>query len=368
VPSRPHQVYVVTPPGVEAVTARELRAIGCKVPVVAHGGLPVRMTTAELYAANLHLRTASRLLLRVARFPAPDFAALARGISAIPFETWLVDGEPASVRVDSVASMLHHTGAIEERVRDLLNVRGGSTVRVRVDHDVCTVSIDTSGEHLHRRGWRLETAKAPIRETLAAALLLVAGYDGSQPFLDPMCGSGTLAIEAASIAAGRAPGRDREFAFHTWPSFDEAVWARVHGAALANEHEPTVAVWAADRDAGAVAAARANAERAGVAMEVTTKSIGALAVPPGDPGLVAFNPPYGERIRGGTDQRDLFDALNRVLSERAAGWRVAVVSPDRSLVNRLPGPPVQETMTSNGGIAVGLYASPKSESQRTASQ
>jgi putative N6-adenine-specific DNA methylase len=356
-PSRPHQVYVVTPPGVEAVTARELRAIGLKVPVVAHGGLPVRMTTGELYAANLHLRTASRLLLRVARFPAPDFAALARGIGAIPFETWLVDGQPATVRVDSVASMLHHTGAIEERVRDLLNVRGGATVRVRVDHDVCTVSVDTSGEHLHRRGWRLDVAKAPIRETLAAALLLVAGYDGTAPFIDPMCGSGTLAIEAASIAAGRTPGLDREFAFHTWPSFEPAVWDRVHSAALAKEHEPTVAIWAADRDAGAVTATRENAERAGVAVEVAQRSIGQLAVPEGAPGLIAFNPPYGERIRGGTDSRDLFDALNRVITERAAGWKIAVVSPDRGLVNRLPGPPVQETMTSNGGIPVGLYSS-----------
>jgi putative N6-adenine-specific DNA methylase len=259
------------------------------------------------------------------------------------------------VRVDSVASMLHHTGAIEERVRDLLNVRGGATVRVRVDHDVCTVSVDTSGEHLHRRGWRLDVAKAPIRETLAAALLLSAGYDGTQPFLDPMCGSGTLAIEAASIAAGRAPGRDRTFAFHTWPTFEPAVWERVHSAALAKEHDPTVQIWAADRDAGAVTSAKANAERAGVAVAVTAKSIGSLAVPPGGPGLIAFNPPYGERIRGGTDPRDLYDALNRVISERAAGWKVAVVSPDRGLVNRLPGPPEQVTMTSNGGIPVGLY-------------
>lgn len=356
-PARPHEVYVITPPGIEQITARELRAIGVKVPAIGRGGLRVRMTTAELYRSNVALRTASRVLLRVGRFEAEDFGALARGIGAIPFTKWLTPGAPAEVRVDCVASRLHHTGAVEERVRHLLGELGGPTVRVRIDHDVARVSIDSSGDHLHRRGWRLDTGPAPIRETLAAALLLTAGYDGSRPFVDPMCGSGTLAIEAASIAAGHEPGRARSFAFETWPTFAPDVWARVREQSAAGERTPTAEVWASDRDAGAIETVLDNAARAGVAVGATQRSITAMAVPDGGPGLVAFNPPYGERLKGGGDRRDLYDALANRLGAVAEGWRLALVTPDRPLVLRLPGPPVERTTTSNGGINVGLFVS-----------
>jgi putative N6-adenine-specific DNA methylase len=349
-PKRPHEVYVIAPPGLEPITARELRGLGLKVPVTAHGGLPVRMTTGELYAANLHLRTASRVLVRAGRFSAADFGELARGIRAVHWDRWLQPGQPLEIRVDSVASALYHTGAIEGRVRDLLGPLGGATVRVRVDHDTATVSIDSSGEHLHRRGWRTDVAKAPLRETLAAAMLLAVGYNGKYPLVDPMCGSGTIAIEAASIAAGHAPGRNRSFAFETWSSFDAAVWEAVRDRAAADEHEPTVAITASDRDAGAVAAVEANAARAGLSIEVHQRALSA----PTDPSAwIVTNPPYGERVGGG-DMRNLYDLFGKVAAGRTG--RVAFLATDRSLATRV-GTPIDELFgTSNGGIPVICFA------------
>ena len=349
-PKRPHEVYVISPPGLEAITARELRALGLKVPVMAHGGLPVRMTTSEVYAANLHLRTASRVLVRAARFPAVDFAELARGIRSIGWDRWLHPGQPLELRVDSVASRLYHTGAIEERVRGLLGPFGGATVRVRLDHDTATVSIDSSGEHLHRRGWRTDVAKAPLRETLAGAMLLAVGYNGKFPLVDPMCGSGTIALEAASIASGHAPGRSRNFAFETWPSFDAATWASVRDKAAAAEHEPTVTITAGDRDAGAVAATRANAERAGLHIDVRQRALSA----PDDPtAWIITNPPYGQRVGGG-DMRDLYDQFGKVVAGRTG--RLAFLATDRNLASRVATPIDELFRTSNGGIPVTCFA------------
>jgi putative N6-adenine-specific DNA methylase len=349
-PKRPHEVYVVTPPGLEAITARELRGLGVKVPVTAHGGLPVRMTTAEVYAANLHLRTASRVLVRVTRFPAADFADLARGMRSIGWERWLHPGQPLELRVDSVASRLYHTGAIEERVRALLGPFGGATVRVRLDHDTATVSVDSSGEHLHRRGWRTDVAKAPLRETLAAAMLLAVGYNGSFPLIDPMCGSGTIAIEAASIAAGRAPGRSRSFAFETWPSFDADVWRSVRDKARSAEREPSVAIVATDRDSGAVAATRGNAERAGLTIDVQQRS---LSAPDDLAAWIVTNPPYGQRVGGG-DMRDLYDHFGKTVVGRTG--RLAFLATDRNLANRVASPIDELFGTSNGGIPVICFA------------
>ncbi len=347
----------MAPPGLEAFTAAEVRGLGCKVPKLGHGGFSVKMTTAELYAANLRLRTASRVLVRVGRFTAEDSGQFFAGFRTLSFDRYLTAGEPTSVRVVSVASKFAHTGAIEDLVRELLGTRGGATVRVRLDHDTVTVSVDASGDHLHRRGWREATSKAPLRETLAASLLAAARYDGStQPLLDPMCGSGTIAIEAALVARNIASGRLRSFAFESWPSFDAAVWDRVRAASSLVEWRGRVCpIVASDRDAGAVEAAISNARRAGVEgdIEFRQAAISDLAVPDGQ-GLIATNPPYGVRVRGGTDLRDLYDTFGRVVRQRAPGWRVAMIAADRSLVTRVIANPVEVAALDNGGIPVSI--------------
>ena len=356
-PTRPHEVYIVSPPGLEALTAAEVRGLGCKVPKLGHGGFSVNMTTAELYAANLRLRTASRVLLRVGRFAAEDSGQFFAGFRKLSFDRYLTAGDPTSVRVVSVASKFSHTGAIEDLVRELLGARGGATVRVRIDHDTVTVSVDSSGDHLHRRGWREASSKAPLRETLAASLLAAATYDGAmQALVDPMCGSGTIAIEAALVARNMASGRSRSFAFESWPSFDASAWDRVRASSASAEvHHTLRPIIASDRDAGALEAAVGNARRAGVEgdIEFRQAAISDLTVPDG-PGLIATNPPYGVRVRGGSDLRDLYDAFGRVVRQRAPGWRVAMIAADRALVTRVIANPLDVAVLENGGIPVSL--------------
>jgi putative N6-adenine-specific DNA methylase len=371
----------VAAPGLEELVAQELTDLGLRSARVTTGGVRFTATTRQLYAANLWLRCATRVVVRIARFEARSFAELEAGVAAVAWADWAEAGRPTRVRVSSSASRLHHTGAIAERVHrasglpatdptaTAADLDAEPLVVVRVVHDQVTISVDSSGAPLWRRGWRLETAKAPLRETLAAALLLAAPWDPTTPLLDPMCGSGTIAIEAALLAAGRAPGRDRPFAFAGWPTFEPGTWASVlEGArrAEAGASANLPPILASDRDAGAVRAAMANAERAGVASSVNVEhhAISDLR-PPGDgPALLLTNPPYGKRIAGGADPRDLFARLGTVARERLAGGRVGLLvdasSPVRSTGLRLD----ERLRTSNGGIPVRLLVGRAGPSSR----
>jgi putative N6-adenine-specific DNA methylase len=201
---------------------------------------------------------------------------------------------------------------------------------VRIEHDTCTLSVDTSGEPLHRRGHRQETGRAPLRESLAAALLLASGWEGRVPLVDPFCGAGTIAIEAALLARDRAPGRQRGFAFEAWRDFDAALWQQLRAEADARAARAPAPppILACDRDAGAVAAAHANARRAGVEadVQILQRTLSALDVPPG-PGFIVTNPPHGVRLRSG-DLRDLYARFGQVLRARCPGWQVALLSAD----------------------------------------
>jgi putative N6-adenine-specific DNA methylase len=228
-------------------------------------------------------------------------------------------------------------------------------VLVRFDHDVCTLSLDTSGAHLHKRGYRLETAKAPLRETLAAALLAEAGYRGDAAFVDPLCGSGTFAIEAALIATRAAPGRLRAFAFERWPSHDAGAMRLLRDAADARRRPAPAPIVASDRDEGAVGAARRNAERAQVAIDVRHHAL-SDSHPPANAGLLLTNPPYGARVGDPGRLRDLYATLGKLASRRYAEWTVGFVTADPRLA-RASGlaftrstPPLP-----HGGLRVKLY-------------
>jgi putative N6-adenine-specific DNA methylase len=296
-------------------------------------------------------------------------------------------------RVTSKKSRLYHTDAIAERLARAIELRlgvpapwagearaaadgdeadggdvgddgapsgtrateGAQLFVVRVARDDVTVSADSSGALLHRRGYRQAVAKAPLRETLAAALLLAADWRGDVPLLDPMCGSGTIAIEGALVARRIAPGLHREFAFTRWPIAGRSEWSedlgRATERALGSSPVPIVA---SDRDAGAVAATRANAERAGVASDIESvvRPISALVAPDAPTGLVAVNPPYGMRIGELGPVRDLYAALGRTLRRECAGWRLALVSPDPRLDHQLGIALDERVRASNGGIPV----------------
>jgi putative N6-adenine-specific DNA methylase len=227
---------------------------------------------------------------------------------------------------------------------------------VRVLRDHCTVSADTSGALLHRRGYRLATAKAPLRETIAAALIAASGWDGAAPLVDPFCGSGTIPIEAALSARNVAPGAMRTFSAERWPGVSRMLGTRVR-AELTERSRTAVAGTIAgfDRDAGAIAAAAANAERAGVSADLTlaVRTLSAAEFPAGR-GWVVTNPPYGVRVGDPERIRDLWAQLGHVLRDRARGWRVALLSPEPALERQLRIPLRVAAITSNGGIPVRL--------------
>jgi putative N6-adenine-specific DNA methylase len=228
----------------------------------------------------------------------------------------------------------------------------GAELRVRVDGARATISADAAGAPLYRRGWRARVGAAPLRESVAAGLLLACGYSGDRPFLDPMCGSGTLAIEAALLAGRRAPGLGRAFAFERFPGHDAARTARLR-ARLASLARPVpVAIRASDRNAGALRLARKNAEAAGVAEAIAfAREDAARVVPPPGPGLCAVNPPWGVRLDEAA--AEAWRALAALLP-RLAGWDLAVLGPDRGLERLLPLAPVAVTPIRHGGVACRL--------------
>jgi putative N6-adenine-specific DNA methylase len=227
---------------------------------------------------------------------------------------------------------------------------------VRLDHDRCEIGVETSGELLHLRGFKARSVQAPLRETLAAAFLFQCGFDGREPVVDPMCGSGTFVLEAAEIAAGLNPGRARRFAFEQLATFDAAAWAAMQ--AVSARPKSAARMYGFDRDAVAIEASRANVVAARIAERTTLerRRVSELQPPPGPPGLVIVNPPYGRRLGDAADLVALHRALGRVLRERFVGWRIGLVTAERSLAYATalpflpPGPPV-----AHGGVRVTLF-------------
>jgi putative N6-adenine-specific DNA methylase len=226
----------------------------------------------------------------------------------------------------------------------------GADLHVRRAGGTVSLSVEAAGEPLHRRGWRARIGAAPLRETLAAALLQVAGWSGDRPFLDPMCGSGTLAIEAALMAARRAPGLDRTFAFERFPGHDARRTARLRERLRAEARPVAVPIHASDRNMGVLRLAQKNAAAAGVERLIRFERADAATVapPPGGAGCCAVNPPFGVRLD--EDAAGAWRALGQ-LALRLPGWTLTVLGPDRGLERLLPLPPRRAIPIRNGGLA-----------------
>ena len=345
--------FVVATPGLESLVQAELARLGIRPANPTHGGVNCSLTWPQLWAIHLKSRLATRVLVRVARFKADGFDTLHAGLARIEWSHWLPDGGVTVSASTDGKSKLFHTGAIVERVAAQMGRGDGEQqVLVRVQRDVATVSIDASGLALHKRGYRGPAGKAPMRETLAAALLAVAEWDVRRPLVDPFCGSGTILVEAAMKARRMAPGRHRTFQFMAWPSFDPTGWERLVNGADSDVIERCPPIIGSDRDEGAVAAASANAATAGVGgnIEVVRRSASEIVLP-AVPGWIVSNPPYGARV-GGPDVRDLYDRFGAVLRERAGGWHVAMLASRDTPLTRLHLPLAPVLETGNGGIPV----------------
>lgn len=366
-------LFITTPPGLEPVLAAELAALELRPFDQEPGGLLVDTDLGGLYTANLHLRTASRVLVRGAVFRAAHFGELEKAAGAIDWASWVPPGGAVHFRVTSRKSRLYHQKAIAERldmavrrvvpgataVRRAEEVEGREGVQqfvVRLAYDQCTISADSAGALLHQRGYRQAVAKAPLRETLAAAMLLGVPWDPATPLLDPMCGSGTIPIEAALLARRIPPGWHRRFAFEHWGDFDAATWQAVReeagGQILPRAPAP---ILASDRDAGAIAATTSNAERAGVLADLAIRCspLSALEPPPG-PGLLLTNPPYGLRIGEVDRLRDLYARLGQLIAGPLGGWTLGLLVANPRLGSQLGVHLEPRWATTNGGIAVSL--------------
>ena len=236
----------------------------------------------------------------------------------------------------------------------------GQLFVIRVVRDLFTVSVDSSGRLLHQRGYRQAVAKAPMRETLAAAMLIAAAWDGGRPLIDPMCGSGTIAIEGALIARRIAPGVKRRFAFTGWPQLNAERWQEIRAEAQsAALPRASVLIRGSDRDAGAIEAARANAERAGVGenIELSVQPLSATDCPRSERGTVATNPPYGVRVGEASALRDLYARLGQLLRRRCPGWQLVILSANPRLDAQLRLQLQELVQTRNGGIPVRILES-----------
>lgn len=358
----PLEIFVVTAPGLEGVLADEARALGFAVTSESPGGVTIAGDWPEVWRANLVLRGATRVLVRIASFRALHLAQLDKRCRKLSWSEWLRHDLPVRVEATCRKSRIYHAKAAAERVERALAAAGltldagaGIVIKLRIEDDLATFSLDSSGASLHKRGLKEEVNKAPMRETLAALFLRAAGFDGSSPVYDPMCGSGTFVLEAAEIAAGLQPGRARTFAFQDFAHFDPGGFERLRQARIADG--PPM-FFGTDRDAGAIRMSLANADRAGVSglTGFETRAIGEAAPPVEGPGLVITNPPYGARIGNKGALHGLYGSFGKVMKEKFGGWKIALITSDAGLARsaglpwQAPGPIVD-----HGGTKVRLW-------------
>lgn len=367
------EFYASTPPGLEAEALAEIRAKGFAGAEAATGGVRFRGSFAEGARACLMLRGAGRVLARIGGFRALHLAQLDKRSRKFPWGEILRPDIPVKVDATCHRSKIYHDRAAAQRVATAIREELGAPkaaaeetgpmvrLLVRIEDDMATFSVDLSGEPLHRRGLKPAVAKAPMRETLAALMLMRMGYDGREPVLDPMCGSGTFILEAADMALGLPAGRARGFAFEHLANFHAPAWEAMKAAAMpalppAPERPQLVGT---DRNRGAVEAAQTNADIAGIAPYVrfSRRTVSEMAPPEGArAGLLIVNPPYGDRIGDIGELRALYGTFGKLALERFRGWRVGMATTEDALARTtgLPWLPA-EAPIAHGGLKVRLY-------------
>lgn len=361
---KPLDIFLVTAPGLEPLLAAEALALGFTGATPASGGVTFAGHWPAIWRANLQLRGATRVLVRLGKFRVFHLDELERLAMDFPWEATFRPDVGVRIEVSAKASKVDNIEAITQRIAKALHATVGTpisdsapvTLRVRIDNNLCLLSVDTSGDALHIRGHKQFIGKAPMRETFGSLILRHCGYDGTRPLVDPMCGSGTFPIEAAEIARALAPGRSRSFAFQHLASFHPERWAAEQ--AKITPRTTNLRFYGSDRDAGAITGAGENAERAGVADIITFKhhAISDLPRPDGDTGVVMVNPPYGGRIGSKKDLFALYGALGKTLLQNFGGWKVGLVTSEPGLAKSTDLPFTKNRLTfSHGGTPVTIY-------------
>jgi len=353
-------MYAVVIPGMEALAVAELNNLSAHAMQIEEGGVKFSGTWETLFRVNLRARLITRVLLRVGKFQADNPEKLATSVQKLNWSQFIRPGDEVQIEVSTHRSRLRHTELIAQTIRQGIAhaiskkvVAAGNLQRVfvRLVNNRCTISIDTSGERLDRRGYRQQAVEAPVRETIAAAVLAWMDWQPHTPLCNPMCGSGTLAIEAAMLAMKIAPSLSHDFPFIHWPTFKEKLWKRVLDKSSHMQGHIPVSIMASDQLSKAVTASQHNAALAGVSTAISfeQKNIfdlkseawvrtGANTVASDVParntaGLVVCNPPYG--IRLDADAQQLYANIGNwfrfnAKDAGAVSWEMAIFSPDKA--------------------------------------
>ncbi len=356
--------------GLEKLVGDEIKRLGLQDVQVENGRVLCRGTDADAARLNINLRCGARVLLVLGEFPARSFEELFQGTKAIAWEDYLPRDAAFPVKGYSISSQLHAVSACQSIIKKAMVERlkahygmeqfpeTGTKYQVRFSlfKDQAAICLDTSGEGLYKRGYRAVGVEAPLRETLAAAMVILSRYRGGDPFCDPFCGSGTIPIEAALIAKNRAPGLDRSFDAQKWGFLPTNIWLDAADEAMDKEFHGTYDIWGGDINPKAIAIARDNARKAGVD-DIVRFEVADMKDFRRDSeyGQLVTNPPYGERLLEKQEAEELYRQLGKMWKTLPPKWRTLVLSSHTEFERTFGRPADKKRKLYNGMIKCDLF-------------
>ena len=366
-----YSLFVTCPRGLEAPLSQELEQFTCQDIRAVDGGVACKGGMEQVYRINLHSRTASRVLLRLIKSGYRNEQDIYKAAKNIRWTDWFDLEQTFKVKVEGKRAQVKSLDFVGLKIKDAVcdvfrdacgarpsvgKIRPDIRIHAFIDERDIQIFIDTSGEALFKRGYRQDTGEAPMRENLAAGLLLLAGYDGSQPFQDPFCGSGTIVIEAAWIATRRAPGLMRRFGFEKLKNFDAALWKKLQHEAETQIRPAPASISGSDNDRHMIRAAVANAQAAEVDTFVRFEVKDAQDTRPnGDGGILISNPPYGVRLAEVQALQALYPQLGAWLKQHYAGWLAGMFTGDRDMPKFMRLSPKRKIPLYNGNLDCRLF-------------
>ena len=364
------QFVVPAPLGVESMVSYELKKLGLDEVKAENGRVLCVGEPKDIPRINLNLRTGARLLILLGSFPARSFEELFQGTETLPWEDYIPRDGRFPVKGYSLNSQLHAVPACQSIVKKAVAKRLGRVygvetlpesgavyqIQFAIMKDQVDLMLDTSGENLYKRGYRAQGVMAPLRETLAAAMISLSRYRGKDPFCDPFCGSGTIPIEAALIAKNRAPGLNRSFSAQKWRWLDSKLWLEAADEAMDNEFDGEYEIWGGDIDPAAVELARHNAQLAEVDDIVKFEVADATRFHWGGiRGRIVTNPPYGERLMEKKEAEELYHAFGKAWSKFPDGWQLYLLSSHTEFERTFGFPADKKRKLYNGMIKCDLF-------------
>ena len=366
-----YSLFVTCPRGLEAPLSQELEQIKCQDIRAVDGGVACKGGMEQVYRINLHSRTASRVLLRLTKSGYRNEQDIYKVAKNIRWTDWFDLEQTFKVKVEGKRAQVKSLDFVGLKIKDAVcdvfrdacgarpnvgKIRPDIRIHAFIDERDIQIFIDTSGEALFKRGYRQDTGEAPMRENLAAGLLLLAGYDGTQPFQDPFCGSGTIVIEAAWIATRRAPGLMRRFGFEKLKNFDAALWKKLQHEAETQIRPAPASISGSDNDRHMIRAAVTNAQAAEVDTFVRFEVKDAQDTRPnGDGGILISNPPYGVRLAEVQALQALYPQLGAWLKQHYAGWLAGMFTGDRDMPKFMRLSPKRKIPLYNGNLDCRLF-------------